>query len=74
MSLHPRIASDPPSCRRFRRFTPLAVVAVLTALALTPGVIAGDRPHAVSLCADQPVDACAQLQQALAIGLTTTQN
>lgn len=71
MSLTAAIASDPPASRWFRRCAPLLIVTGLTGLALMPGVIAGDRPYAVSLCADQPVHACAQLEQALAIGVTS---
>ena len=64
MSLHHTLACDSPSSRRLRRCAPLLLVAGLTALALAPGMISGDRPFQASLCLDQqqPLEACAQLR------------
>jgi hypothetical protein len=63
MSLHHTLACESPGSRRLRRCAPLLLVAGLTALALAPGVIGGDRPFQTSLCGDleQAPEACAQL-------------
>ena len=63
MSLHHTLACDSPASRRVRRCAPLLLVAGLTAFALAPGLIAGDRPFQTSLCAglEQAPEACAEL-------------
>jgi peptidoglycan/LPS O-acetylase OafA/YrhL len=63
MSLHHTIACESPASRRFRRCAPLLLVVGLTALALAPGAISGDRPHQISLCGEQggAPDACPNL-------------
>jgi hypothetical protein len=63
MSLHHTLACDSPGSRRLRRCAPLLLVVGLTAFALAPGLIAGDRPFQTSLCGDreQAPEACAQL-------------
>ena len=67
MSLSPRIASDSPTSRRWRRCAPLLLAVGLIALALVPGVITGDRPFEISLCSDQAAgpQACGQAGQAM---------
>jgi hypothetical protein len=62
MSVSHAIAWDPPAARRWRRWAPVLLVLGLTALALTPGVIFGDRPFQISLCGDHGngLEACAQ--------------
>jgi len=65
MTLHHSIACDSPAARRLRRCVPLLLVAALTAVALAPGLIAGDRPFQQSLCRDhEALDACALLWRA----------
>ena len=66
MPMHPTLACDSPGSRRLRRCAPLLLVVGLTALALVPGVIAGDRPFQTSLCGDleQAPEPCAQLGRA----------
>jgi hypothetical protein len=66
MSLHHTLACDSPASRRLRRCAPLLLVVGLTAFALAPGLIAGDRPFQASLCGDleQAPDACVQLARA----------
>lgn len=62
MSLHHSIASEAPAARRFRRCAPLLLILGLTALALLPGLVAGDRPFQQSLCGDhEELDACARV-------------
>jgi hypothetical protein len=65
MSLHHALACEPPTSRRLRWLAPLLLVVGLTALALAPGLIAGDGPFETSLCADLGAasDACAQLER-----------
>lgn len=60
MSLSFSIASDTSTSRRLRRCAPVLVVMGLMALALTPGMISGDRPFQISLCGDgqEPSAAC----------------
>jgi hypothetical protein len=63
MSLSHCIAVDPPGSRRWRRCVPLLVVLGLTALALSPGMISGDRSFEINLCGDREgggLQACAQ--------------
>jgi hypothetical protein len=66
MSLHHTLACDSPPSRRVRWCAPLLLVVGLTAFALAPGLIAGDRPFQTSLCGDveQAPEACAQLGRA----------
>ncbi len=66
MSLHHTLACDSVGSRRLRRCAPLLLIAGLTALALAPGLIAGDRPFQTSLCGDieQAPEACVQLGRA----------
>ena len=52
MPLHPTLADDPPTARRFRRCAPLLLALALMAGTLAPGLIAGDRPFQTSLCGD----------------------
>jgi hypothetical protein len=61
MPLHYTLACEPPAGRRFRRWAPLLLLLGLTAVALAPGLIAGDRPFQTSLCDgfDQVPEACA---------------
>ena len=68
MPLHHTIACESPASRRLRWCAPLLLAAGLTALALAPGVIFGDRPYQISLCGEheEGKTACAQLRQALA--------
>jgi hypothetical protein len=63
MSLHYTLVFDSPASRRLRRYAPLLLVGGLMALALAPGIIAGDRPFQAGLCGDleQAPEACAQL-------------
>jgi hypothetical protein len=65
MPLHHTLACDPS--RRFRRCAPLLLVVGFTAVALAPGLIAGDRPFQTSLCGDleQAAEACAQVGRAV---------
>ena len=75
MALHHTLACDSPASRRLRRCAPLLLVAGLTAFALAPGRIAGDRPFETSLCGDleQVLEACAQLERtALAMRASET--
>ena len=67
MPLHHTLACDPPTLRRFRRCAPLLLVVSLTAGALAPGLIAGDRPFHTSPCSElAPVPAaCAPIQVAV---------
>ena len=62
MSLNPAIACEPPAARRWRRWAPVLLALGLTALALTPGVISGDRPFQISLCGDpgSRLESCVQ--------------
>jgi hypothetical protein len=66
MTLHHALACDSPASRRLRRYAPLLLVGGLMALALAPGIIAGDGPFQAGLCGDlqQPTEACAQLARA----------
>lgn len=63
MSLHYTLACDSPASRRVRRCAPWLLAVGLTAFALAPGLIAGDRPFQTSLCGDleQAPEGCAQL-------------
>jgi hypothetical protein len=62
MSLHHSIACESSAARLLRRCAPLLLVVGLTAVALAPGLIAGDGPFQQSLCHDhEPHDACARL-------------
>ena len=65
MPLHHTLACDSVASRRWRRYAPLLLIAGLTALALAPGLIAGDRPFQTSLCGDseQAPELCAQLRR-----------
>jgi hypothetical protein len=60
------IVSDSPTLRHLRRCAPLLVVMGLMALALTPGIISGDRSFQISLCGQhqESGDACALLWRA----------
>jgi hypothetical protein len=66
MTLHHALACDSPASRRLRRYAPLLLVGGLMALALAPGIIAGDGPFEAGLCGDlqQPTEACEQLARA----------
>lgn len=69
MPLNPSIACESPRSRRLRRCAPLLLVVGLTAAALAPGLIAGDRPFQRSLCLDhERLDACAQLWRTASAG------
>jgi hypothetical protein len=61
MPLSPAIVRETPASRRLRRYAPLLLAIGLSAAALLPGVIAGDRPFQRSLCIGDPVvpDSCA---------------
>jgi hypothetical protein len=63
MLLNHAIACDSRTARHLRRCAPLLVAMGLAALALTPGMISGDRPFQISLCGDQQegADVCAAL-------------
>jgi hypothetical protein len=67
MPLHYTLASEPPACRRFRRWAPLLLLLWLIAVALSPGLIAGDRPFQTSLCDyfEQVPEACASLERTI---------
>ena len=60
MPLHHTLACESPGSRRLRRCAPLLLVAGLTAFALAPGLIVGDRPFQASLCVEleQAPEAC----------------
>jgi hypothetical protein len=69
MLLKPSIARESPISRRLRRWAPLLLVVGLTAVALAPGLIAGDRPFQRNLCLDhETLNACAQLWRTAAVG------
>jgi peptidoglycan/LPS O-acetylase OafA/YrhL len=72
MSSRHSLASNSPMLRRLRRFAPLLVIVALTALALTPGMVSGDRSFEISLCADHrdSGDACALLRRAALVERT----
>ena len=71
MPLHHTLACDSSGSRRLRRYAPLLLVVGLTALALAPGVIAGDRPFQTNFCGDlaQAPEACAQLARTAAAAI-----
>ena len=71
MPLHHTLACESPGSRRLRRCVPLLLAVGLIALALAPGVIAGDRPFQTSLCGDlaQAPEACAQLARTAAAAI-----
>jgi hypothetical protein len=60
MPLNDAIVHETPASRRLRRCAPLLLVIGLSAAALLPGLIAGDRSFQRSLCTgDQVPGACA---------------
>jgi hypothetical protein len=71
MTLHQTLAYDSPASRRLRRYAPLLLLGGLLALALAPGIIAGDRPFQTGLCGalEQTPGACAQLGRAAMLEL-----
>jgi hypothetical protein len=67
MPLSHAIVRETPASRRLRRYAPLLLLIGLSAAALLPGLIAGDRSFQRSLCiGDQVPDACALPSQTAA--------
>jgi hypothetical protein len=70
MPFHPSIASEPAASRRLRRCAPVLLFLGLIAVALAPGLIAGDRPFQTSLCDDlEPPAACAPLARTISAAM-----